>query len=141
MAGRPDSLIKILKEKPTMLRNSLFWIVMYLVMLASVWGGGHAFRRWALATYSTNTAQAQWDEWRADVKAQQGTPQPVTRRLPKSPAPPALVLMRDHFLTCQVIAMVLSSALFATFMLMIKGSVSSPPSSTDGSASPPIATR
>ena len=52
-------------------------------------------------------------------------PYPVKRRVPKSAEPPALVLMRDYFAVCLAIAVVLSSVLFGTFMVLVRGAMSS----------------
>lgn len=106
-----------------LVRSLRFWFVLYLLSMAVVVVAGSQFRRWALSVYSTGAAQEQWDEWRDDVQTAQQQPQSVARRVPRSDAPPALVLMRDHYTACLTISLVLSSALFATFMLMIRGSL------------------
>jgi hypothetical protein len=54
---------------------------------------------------------------------------PVKRRPPKSPQPPALLLMRDYFGVCLALAIVLSSVLFATFMFFVRGAFKAGPAS------------
>ena len=48
---------------------------------------------------------------------------PVKRRVPKSAEPPALKLMRDHFGVCLGLSLVLSSVLFGTFMIFVRGAI------------------
>ncbi len=79
-----------------------------------------------MATYGTPTAQAEWDAWRADAKKMAEEPGVVKRREPKSIEPPALVLMRDHFGVCLSIALVLSTVLFGTFMILVRGAMRGP---------------
>jgi hypothetical protein len=79
----------------------------------------------ALEVYGTPEAQAEWDAWRDDAKKMAEEPSVVKRRAPKSIQPPALVLMRDYFAICLTIAAVLSSVLFGTFMVLVRGAISS----------------
>ena len=59
------------------------------------------------------------------MKKMADEPNVVQRRAPKSAEPPALVLMRDHFAACLAIAVLLSSVLFGTFMVLVRGALSS----------------
>jgi len=61
-------------------------------------------------------------------------PSVVKRRAPKSAQPPALVLMRDYFAVCLGGALVLSTVLFATFMMLVRGAFGS---GAGGGHSPP----
>ena len=70
-----------------------------------------------LAKLSTPTAQAEWDQWRAET----AKPGPVARRVPKSDEPPALVLLRDYFGICLSAAIFFCSLLYAVLMLLIRG--------------------
>ena len=78
-------------------------------------------RHWVLASFNDNAAQAQWTSFRDDVAQQSEVGSSVRRRVPKSLEPPALVLMRDYFATCTVIAVVLTSTLFATTAFFVGG--------------------
>jgi hypothetical protein len=100
------------------------WMLAYLAVVAAVIGGAFAFRNFAFSVYGSPEAQAQWDAWRADAKKMEEQPGTVKRRAPKSAEPPALVLMRDHFLVCLVGAVVLSMVLFSTFMMFVRGASS-----------------
>ena len=102
-----------------------WWLGAYLIcMLLVVWGMQRA-RQFATATYGTADAQSEWDAWRQAASRDTGAGQPVTtgvqRRLPKSEAPPALVLMRDYYTSCLVFALLMSSALFGTLMIAVRG--------------------
>jgi hypothetical protein len=100
---------------------TLFWILTYLTVLAAVAGLMFRMRSSALAVYGTPEAQAEWDAWREDAKRLAEESGPVKRRVPRSAAPPALVLMRDHFGVCLGLAVVLSTVLFGTLMLFVRG--------------------
>jgi hypothetical protein len=103
------------------------WLAAYAVVLAFVVGSVSYMRNVAIAVYGTPQAQTEWDTWREDVKELEKLPYPVKRRTPKSVEPPALVLMRDYFGICLAIAVVLSSVLFGTFMLLARGAANSGP--------------
>ena len=103
------------------------WLLAYVVVLGLVVERTFYARRMALTVYGSQAAQAEWDTWRADAsKMAEGT-SPVKRRVPKSPEPPALVLMRDYFGVCLALAVVLSTVLFATFAFFVRGAVGSKP--------------
>ena len=107
---------------------SLGWLLAYCTVMGLVLGGLVYGRSQALATYGSEEAQSEWDTWRGDAKQMADGSGPVKRRAPKSPQPPALVLMRDHFAACVGLAVLLSSVLFVTFMFFIRGALrSSPP--------------
>jgi hypothetical protein len=102
---------------------SLYWLVAYLALVAAVIFGTYYARSAALAVYGSPTAQGEWEDWRSEVQQMATQSGPVKRRVPKSVQPPALVLMRDHFAVCLVLAVVLSSVLFATFMVLVRGAL------------------
>jgi hypothetical protein len=91
-----------------------FWscAVLYVVMLGGILWALFAAREWALVDLATPQSTAQWEAWRADVRAQQDQPTPVTRVVPKSAEPPELVLMRDYFRVSMMGAILFSSVLF-----------------------------
>jgi hypothetical protein len=114
---------------------NVFWLFAYLVLVTVVALGVFQGRQQAIATYATAEAQAEWDVWREDAKKLAEDSGPVKRRFPKSVQPPALVLMRDHFAVCLGLALVLSTILFGTFMLLVRGALQSrslTPSATNG---------
>jgi hypothetical protein len=83
-------------------------------------------RRQALKNYATEEAQGQWETWRQEARQQELGQGPVARRTPKSAEPPALVLMRDYFAVCVVIAVTLTSVLFVTFLALVRGALTTP---------------
>jgi hypothetical protein len=106
------------------LANAL-WLLAYLAVMALVAAGLFYGRGQSVASYGTAAAQTEWDEWRSDAKDMAMGAGPVKRREPKSPEPPALVLMRDHFAACLGLALLLSTVLFGTFMVFIRGALGS----------------
>lgn len=105
---------------------SIGWLLAYFAVIALVIGGVNYMRSVATTIYGTAQAQTEWDEWREDVKELEKQPYPVKRRVPKSVEPPALVLMRDYFGVCLAVAVVLTSVLFGTFMVLARGAMSNP---------------
>jgi hypothetical protein len=102
-------------------------LVIFLVLITAVVGGLFYARHQAFATYGDQAAQVEWDAWREDAqKLAKGTG-PVARRTPKSAAPPALVLMRDHFVICLTASVLLSSVLFFTMLAFVRGAMSADP--------------
>ena len=99
------------------------WLLAYLAILTLVVGGVFYGRAQALAVYGSPDAQSEWDAWREDAKKMSEGPGPVKRRVPKSAEPPALVLMRDHFAVCLAGSVLLTSVLFGTFMVFIRGAL------------------
>ena len=119
--------------------SHLLWWTMYAAVMAAVAGAMFQARRNVVAVYGTTQAQAEWDDWRDDAKKMSSSAGPVKRREPKSPQPPALVLMRDHFAACLGLSLVLTSVLFGTLMILIRGALTTPalrPSSPDPPAAP-----
>jgi hypothetical protein len=80
-------------------------------MVALVWGM-FAMRMNVLRELNTQKSHENWQHWRSDVERQQQQTQTIPRRIPKSEEPPALVLMRDYFVTCLVGAVLFVSLLF-----------------------------
>jgi len=104
---------------------TLFWLLAYAAMIVAVAGGMVRMRSMALAVYGTPEAQAEWDAWRKRAQEMEQQPESVKRRVPKSAEPPALVLMRDYFGVCLALTVVLSTVLFGTFMMLVRGAVQS----------------
>lgn len=96
--------------------------VLYVVLLAAVISGCLYARSWAISTYGTSEAQAQWNAWRTDA-AKFATEGPVNRRIPKSDKPPALILATTYFGVCLSIALVLTTVLYGTVVFFMQGVV------------------
>lgn len=99
---------------------NLAWLIAYLCMLGGIVYGLNSYRSSAIAKYQTEDAGADWKEWR-DAVGEMDPQGPVQRRVPKSVAPPPLVLMQDHFPACLGISLLLSSCLFVWFMFSARG--------------------
>jgi hypothetical protein len=102
---------------------NLGWLLVYFAVMVAVTAALFKARRDVSAVYGTDQAQAEWDQWREDAKTMTDGNGPVSRREPRSAQPPVLLLMRDHFVVCLGLALVLSSVLFATFMFFIRGAL------------------
>jgi len=94
---------------------------LYVVLLCTLVALLLVARQRALTTDSSVTSQENWQDWRAEAQRQQDGNGPVARRMPRSSEPPSLVLLRDHFATSLAIVLVLSSALYFTIAIMVRG--------------------
>jgi hypothetical protein len=108
---------------PAKKRSHIGWLLAYLVIIALVVAGVIYGRTRALEIYGSPAAQAEWDQWRADAQKMAQQPSVVKRRVPGSVEPPALVLMRDYFAVCLAGALLLSTILFGTFMVFVRGAL------------------
>ena len=105
---------------------NMAWLVVYLLTMSGVVAGLLVARQQAMANFASPAAQAQWEEFRDDMRKIADDPQsPVTRRVPQSVEPPTLRLLRDHFGTVLLLSLLLTSALFVTFMVMVRGVLAS----------------
>lgn len=95
--------------------------VLYVAFLCVLVSLLFVARQHALTSDSSDASHENWRDWRAEAQRQQDGTGPVRRRVPKSSEPPSLVLLRDHFATSLAILVVLSSALFFTIAIMVRG--------------------
>ena len=96
----------------------------YGVLLVAIVSGLVSVRHRVLAPDRRAAAQAAWETWRRDIEAARKAGK-TRRRLPPSDEPPAVVLLRDYFLTCTVIALVLASAVYGSFAFFVAGAARS----------------
>lgn len=97
------------------------WSLAYVAIMAGiVWGFQYTYA-WGTATLDTTVERDNWQDWRNAVDKQNKQGGPVERRAPKSSEPPLLVLMRDHYTTCLVAALIFASAIFVSLMFMVRG--------------------
>jgi len=122
--------------RPVVKRN-LAWLVVYLVMLAVLIGGMLAVRGWALRSYDRPETREDWEAWRRQTQRLAKNPGPVARRAANSVEPPTIVLLRDHFAACLGLLLLLSSVLFCTLMVMIRGVAATEPLEIDTDDTPP----
>jgi hypothetical protein len=80
-------------------------------------------RERGMAAFDNPKARQEWDGWRDAVASGKAGDSSVKRRIPKSPEPPTLVLLRDHFLVCASLLVVTEAALFATIAFMVIGAL------------------
>jgi hypothetical protein len=101
-------------------------LVVYLTLLIALTVGLWVARGQVLRPKEAAQARDQWQEWRSAAKDQQTEKGPVLRRVPKSEEPPTVVLLRDYFVTSSLILIVLSSAVYFAFALMLRGVLAGP---------------
>lgn len=106
--------------------SNTLWALGYGLLLAAVVMSLQRTRDWARREYSTDSAQEDWAQWRAEAERQAQGAGPVKRRVPKSQQPPILVLMSDYYRTCLVAGVIFSSAIFFTLMFMLRGTLGKP---------------
>ena len=97
--------------------------LVYLLCMAAVAYGMVTARKSAIRNYGSSTAADDWQTWRTVATGQSEGEGPVIRRPPKSEQPPALMLMTQHFGTCLTLSLVLTSILYATMALMVRGAL------------------
>ena len=99
----------------------VLWLLGYVALMSLVTWGMFRGRESALQAYRGDEAREDWEQWREEAKTQAAGEGPVTRRIPKSSEPPALVLMRDYFWQCLAGAWVVSSALGLSMAFLFGG--------------------
>ncbi len=102
------------------------WGVGYTALMVAVVWSLFSARDWAQAELTKPESTAAWEAWREDVRADQGRPVPVQRRIPKSAEPPALVLTRDYFGASLGGAVIFSSLLYWVIAWFITGILTTP---------------
>ncbi len=94
--------------------------LLYVVTIGLVVFATFRAREAAFKELAAPQAQAEWNEWREDVQADEvEAGGGVTRRTPESAEPPWLVLMRDYFGVCLAAAVVFSSLLFGAIVFFV----------------------
>ena len=107
----------------TMKKDLFIWAILYVLCMGALTWGMFRARESATATYGTEAARQEWETWREDVRQLPPNETPTKRDVPKSDLPPAFVLMRDHFTSCLSLALILTSALFFTMMMVTRGAM------------------
>ena len=122
----PDSLVNYEPKSPTHLKLKLVLLAIYILLLAAVIGGLFLTQSWSRQTFGNQAAQQEWETWVEAVEAQDTNDSSVRRRPPKSPAPPALVLLNDFFGQCLAISVLLTTVLYASLAYFLYGVIASP---------------
>lgn len=109
----------------------ILWGLAYLLcatgIVVATWRG----RASAVATYDSASGQAGWQEWKDAARKMSDEARKISdegatmgRRVPKSDEPPALILLRDHFGTSLAGMLLAFTAIFAVFMVLVRGAAS-----------------
>jgi hypothetical protein len=106
-------------------------IVAYLTVIVSVVGGLAYARSRVLDELGRPEAIAEWRQWKEATRQTGGAP--VTRRVPTTDEPPALVLFRDHFAAIIVTSVAIASFMVAFLAFIVRGMATSRARSTDQS--------
>ena len=106
-------------------RAAAGWLVGYLVCILLLGLGICYARSLVLANLASPEARGQWEKWQAETERQSKEQGPVSRKPVKSPEPPGLVLMRDHFAGVLVTGLLVGSFFFGFLILAIRGAVQS----------------
>jgi hypothetical protein len=93
----------------------------YVAFIAVLLAGLIVARNAAHQSFSDSAAQQAWDDWRKSTQSEAGESPPVQRSVPKSVEPPTLVLLRDHFAVCAAAAICISTALYWTIAVLLRG--------------------
>jgi hypothetical protein len=112
-------------------------LLLWLVSLAATTGVLLYVRSSVLESFSTPQSRQEWDEWRQAVASGDANMGTVQRKTPKSEEPPTLVLLRDHFAACLVGLWLITSVLYGTLALLVRGVFSQPTTRFDDSAQKP----
>jgi hypothetical protein len=104
-----------------MSRTSVLILTAYLILITTLAGGLFTVRSRVLQDRDTEFSQQAWEQWRQEAARQSEGQGPVTRRTPAATEAPTVLLLRDHFGACLTLTMVISTVLFATFAMMIRG--------------------
>jgi hypothetical protein len=103
-------------------RGMLFVALGWLATMALTFWLLTLARQHVIASLSTPEAQGQWQRWQQEEAERQADPtSSVRRRAPKSPEPPALVLMRDSFSAIVGAMFVVATLCFAFAVMSLSG--------------------
>ena len=105
-----------------------YWIVAYLVSLLVVGGLFAAGRQLLIRRYDTDRSLVDdWQRWRDDVARQPETDSVYARKVPRSEMPPALWMIRDHFLRSLGIGLGLWTGVFVMLAIAMHAVLFAPP--------------
>ncbi len=106
-------------------RFSIIALFVYGLLVTLAVAGMKEARRTALQDFSTPAAGADWQRWRDAAREQSEGAGPVTRRVPASDEPPALVLLRDYYGMCLAAVLGFGSLSYAVLVFLFRGAISS----------------
>jgi hypothetical protein len=96
----------------------LWWIGYFAAVALAAWAMLEV-RGQLVEGLDTDQARQHWQNWREHAQDSG----PVARRLPVSPEPPTVVLLRDHFGVCLAAVLIGVSLLYGVLALMLRGAL------------------
>ena len=93
------------------------WVLLMVLPPSSLW----ILRGSWLEVLDNPNVQAEWTEFRDDMKKQSDRSGPVQHKMPKSPEPPLRVWLRDYFWLAVAAWVILGSALYGFFSIAVVG--------------------
>jgi fatty acid desaturase len=93
------------------------WLLLMVLPPFSLW----MLRSSWLEELDSPNVQAEWNEFRDDMKKQSDRSGPVQHKIPKSPEPPLRVWLRDYFWLAVAAWGILGSALYGFFSVAVVG--------------------
>ena len=93
------------------------WLLLVVIPPFSLW----MLRSSWLAALDSPNVQAEWNEFRDDMKKQSDRSGPVQHKIPKSPEPPLRVWLRDYFWLAVAAWGILGSALYGFCSVAVVG--------------------
>lgn len=108
---------------PSLSWSVALWLFGYALLVGLTVAGFLRGRSWAVRELDTPQARQAWDDWRKAALQDDGSQGPVQRRPPKSPEPPTLVLLRDHFAAALSTTIIFETALYGVIVLLARGAV------------------
>jgi hypothetical protein len=97
----------------------------YFTVVALIVAGLVSARNSAIQSLGGVEARQAWEDWRTAAESQNAD-RPVSRSVPRSGEPPALLLLRDHFAACLVGMLAMATPLYWTLVLFVRGVMSGP---------------
>ena len=104
-----------------MSRTNVLILSVYVILMAALAGGLFTARSQVLGHHDGEASREAWEQWRQEAERQSDGQGPVTRRIPAATEAPTMLLLRDHFVACLTLTLVISTVLFATMAFMIRG--------------------
>lgn len=109
----------------------IFAFAIYLALALSVVLGLRMAQQRVIASLGSEEALAEWRAFAEETRKKPAPGQAIERRPVKSDEPPALVLMRDHFVAILATSLLIGSFVYAFLAFLILGSWRSPAAAAD----------
>lgn len=131
------TIAAMLQHARRLLAGWAFWFFAgALVVLLASWWLWHVRSR-VIAELSSAQSRAAWQDWKDYTRRLADRSGPVARRPVQSDEPPALVLLRDHFLAVTAGCLVVLTALVGFLAFVVRGMLRGGDSETTANAAKP----